>query len=575
MAQEKKDLENLVMHNDADGIDRLFGQIQAADTQVTFDGAYYLNLGIRHGAVDAVQKMLEYQWPDNRQNFSPDQLSVSADRGDLGSYPLISAIHYQCCVDLLLQHGANPNMPLTEATTPGMTDFMQRENLLFLQGTYTPTLHALFSKTPFILSPTSELSGPYLEHARSKHHANFEIFKFIVRQIILHGTHEQFGLFFHGVNFRFDEATQLFFSTIEVPEDWQRTVDVALKRCKLNFHVQSKYWNAVIRQMSKESDPYYFQPGEIPKNLHAIILGVAAENYDDKIGKTLSALLRRVSENHNFPRFYDSMIRDVHARELIQIHTEERSRDKFRSFKFNNLITKNVTESEKSAWRRLYMNMREKGLGCTISANTRYNPAPYEGNSIIKSHFTAKIGVTDPRRLKNETCKEHIHTGQTILVPSSIRAQRNDMVGPRWRCNYQGCTETCDTLECMSMAQVENYLDVMEQIKQLEASVTEETEAAEQEALTKIYEEEKAALATLARARRSSILGTKRKLSKISRTMDIELNKIKRRRSPYLAKLEQQQAAERKAQKELDKARSDLQKNRETGLHDRLKRLRF
>lgn len=572
MAQEEKDLENLVMHNDADGIDRLFGEMQSADTQVTLDGAYYLNLGIRHGAVDAVQKMLEYQWQDNREDFSPHQLSVSSHRGDCGSYPLISAIHYRCCVDLLLQHGADPNYPLSKAdATPGMTDFMQRENLWHLQGSYTPTLYALFSKTPFILSPDdSVLSGPYLEHAISKHHANFEIFKFIVRQIILHGTYEQFGLFFHGKNFRFDEATQLFFSTIEVPEDWQHTMDVALKRCKLNFNVQSKYWNAVIRQMSKPSDPYYFQPGEgeIPKNLHVIILGVAAEIYDGKIAETLVALLRRVSENINFPRFYDNTIRDVRARELILIYTKKRRRDHFRSFKFGELVTGTVTDRKKYAWRRLYNYMREKGLGCTISTDSRYKPAPYEGNSIIPSPFTAKIGVADPLRLKNETCKEHIHTGQTIIFSGEGRP-------PVWRCNYQGCTETCDTLECMSMAQVENYLDVMEQIKQLEASKTPETEAAEQEALAKIEAEKEAALATLARARRSSILGTKRKLSKIRNTMDAALGDINERKAPYLAELKKRQAAEEEAREKLREARKALQTNRETGLHDRFKRLRF
>lgn len=565
MAQEEKDLENLVMHNDADGIDRLFGQIQAADTQITLDGAYYLNLGIRHGAVDAVQKMLEYQWPDNRQNFSPDQLSVSADRGDLGSYPLISAIHYQCCVDLLLQHGAKPNMPLVKARTPGMTDFMLRENLRFLQGTYTPTLYALFSKTPFILSPyDSELSGPYLEHASSKHHADFEIFKFIVRQIILHGTHEQFSLFFYEGNFRFDEATQLFFSTIEVPEDWQHTMDVALKRCKLYFHVESKYWNAVIRQMSKENDPYYFQPGEIPKNLNDIILAVAAEIYDGKIAETLSALLRRVSENINFPRFYDNMIRDVRARELILIYTKKRSRDEFSPFEFGEIVTGNVTDRKKYAWRRLYMNMREQGLGCTISSNSRYKPAPYEGNS----PFTAKIGVADPLRLKNETCKEHIHTGQTIIFSGEGRP-------PVWRCNYQGCTETCDTLECMSMAQVENYLDVMEQIRQLEASVTEETKDVETAERNRINEAEEYELAKWARKRRSSILRTKRKLSEIGATMNRELDDIKIRKAPYLAELKKRQAAEEEARKKLSEAREALQTNRETGLHDRFKRLRF
>lgn len=562
-----QDLENLVMHNDADGIDRLFGEMQSADTQVMLDGAYYLNLGIRHGAVDAVQKMLEYQWQDNRQNFSPNQLSVSADRGDLGSYPLISAIHYQCCVDLLLQHGADPNMPLAEATTPGMTDFMQRENLRFLQGTYTPTLYALFSKTPFVLSPyDSELSGPYLKHAISEYYANFEIFKFIVRQIILHGTHEQFAEFFQ-INFRVDEATQLFFSTLEVPEDWQHTMDVALKHCKLYFHVQSKYWNTVIRQMSKQSDPYYFQSGEIPKNLHEIILGVAAEIYDDKIEQTLGALLRRVSENIEFPRFYDSMIRDVHARELILIYTKERSRDKFRPIKFGEMVTGTVTDSEKSVWRRLYMKMREQGLGCTISTNSRYKPAPYEGNSIIPSPFTAKIGITDPRRLKNETCKEHIHTGQTIN--SSVTE------GTRWRCNYEGCTETCDTLECMSMAQVENYLDVMEQIKQLKASETPETKAAEQEALAKIEAEEKAELAKLKRARRSSIIKTNRTLIGKRKQRDAHIEDINERKAPYLAQLKQRQAAERKALEDLKKARDALKKNRETGLHDRLSGLHF
>lgn len=568
MAQEQKDLETLVMHNDADGIDRFFGDMQAADTHVTLDGAYYLNLGIRHGAVDAVQKMLEYQWPDNRQNFSPDQLTDSPERGDHGSYPLISAIHYQCCVDLLLQHGAKPNRPLPKAVaTPKMTDFMLRKELRHLQGTYTPTLYALFSKTPFILSPASELSdSPYLEQAISKHHADFEIFKFIVRQIILHGTHYQFRCILRGGNFRFDEATQLFFSTIEVPEDWQHTMDVALKRCKLNFHVQSKYWNAVIRQMSKRSDPYYFQPGEIPKNLHIIILGVAAEKYDGKIEKTLTALLRRVSENFNFPRFYDSTIRDVRARELILMYTKERSRDYFPQFKFGSLVTGNVTDWKKSLWQRLYMYMREQGLGCTISTDSRYKPAPYEGNS----PFTAKIGVTDPRRLKNETCKEHIHTGHTI----SILVTEDDLVGPHWRCNYEGCTETCETLECMSMAQVENYLDVMEQIKQLEASVTEETEAAEQKALDEIDEEEKAALAKLARARRRGKMGTKRKLTEISTTMDAALGEINKRKAPYIAELKKRQAAEEEARKKLSEAREALQTNRET-LHDTFSKLRF
>ena len=57
--------------------------------------------------------------------------------------------------------------------------------------------------------------------------------------------------------------------------------------------------------------------------------------------------------------------------------------------------------------------------------------------------------------------------------------------------------------------------------------------------------------------------------------MNRELDDIKIRKAPYLAELKKRQAAEEEARKKLSEAREALQTNRETGLHDRFKRLRF